>query len=177
VGINCALGAREMRPYLAELAQDRDVTYVSCYPNAGLPNAFGGYDETPETTGACCASSPRAASSTSSAAAAAPRPTTSRPSPRRRRAPAAPAPAPHDAFSRFSGPRARSPSSRPEANFLMIGERTNVTGSKRFAELIKAGDSRTALEVALDQVRGGANILDVNMDEGMLDGEAAMRSS
>ncbi len=172
VGINCALGASEMRPFLAELAQVA-TTLVTCYPNAGLPNAFGGYDEEPATTarllrefadagmvnmvGGCCGTTPehiRAIAAVVDGVA-----------PRQ-------VPAP-DGLTRFSGLEVLT--IRPESNFMMIGERTNVTGSARFADLIKAGDFATALEVALDQVRGGANLLDVNMDEGMLDSEAAMR--
>ena len=173
VGINCALGARDMRPYLAELAALAD-TWVSCYPNAGLPNAFGEYDETPETTaallreftdaglvnalGGCCGTTPdhiRAIAERVEGLA-------SRAIPESAREP----------YSRFSGLEPLVV--RPDSNFLMIGERTNITGSARFAELIKKNDFGKAVEVALDQVRGGANILDVNMDEGMIDGEAAM---
>ncbi|MBK6518401.1 MAG: methionine synthase [Polyangiaceae bacterium] len=172
MGINCSLGATEMRPYVKEMSQIAE-TYVSCYPNAGLPNAFGGYDETPEITsrllrefaeegminliGGCCGTTPDHIAAIAKAMEGIP--------PR--------VPAPHRAFSSFSG--LETLVVRPDANFLMIGERTNVTGSKRFMELIKSGDFTTALEVALDQVRGGANILDVNMDEGMLDGKAAMQ--
>ncbi|HEY8039769.1 MAG TPA: methionine synthase [Polyangiaceae bacterium] len=171
VGVNCALGAREMRPYVEELSRIADVQ-VSCYPNAGLPNAFGEYDETPETTsallrgfgeeglvnivGGCCGTTPehvRAIAARVEGLA-----------PRR--------PARPERFSRFSGLEPLV--IRPDANFMMIGERTNVTGSKKFADLVKAGDYAKAVEVALDQVRGGANLLDVNMDEGMLDGERAM---
>ncbi|MDP9001940.1 MAG: methionine synthase [Myxococcota bacterium] len=171
VGINCALGAREMRPYVAELASVADV-YVSCYPNAGLPNAFGEYDETAETTsslvrefasaglvnvvGGCCGTTPDHIR----AIAAGVEGLTPRKPPKLER------------FTRLSGLEPLV--IRPDSNFMMIGERTNVTGSKKFAELVKAGDFAKAVEVALDQVRGGANILDVNMDEGMLDGEEAM---
>jgi 5-methyltetrahydrofolate--homocysteine methyltransferase len=172
VGINCALGAREMRPFLADLAAAAPIP-VTAYPNAGLPNAFGGYDETPETTGAllrefaesglvngvggCCGTTDSHIRAIAQAVAGvAPR--------------AVPAPDPTITWLSGLEPLAL----RPDANFLMIGERTNVTGSRRFANLIKAGDYTTAVEVALDQVRGGANILDVNMDEGMLDSEQAM---
>src|SRR5262245_16118376 len=172
VGINCALGAREMRPFLADLAAAAPVP-VTAYPNAGLPNAFGGYDETPETTaallrefaesglvnavGGCCGTTDAHIRAVAEAVAGVPPRTVPRPDP---------------AVTTLSGlePLAL----RPDANFLMIGERTNVTGSRRFANLIKSGDYTTAVEVALDQVRGGANILDVNMDEGMLDSEQAM---
>jgi 5-methyltetrahydrofolate--homocysteine methyltransferase len=172
VGINCALGAREMRPFLADLAAAAPVP-VTAYPNAGLPNAFGGYDETPEQTGAqlrefaesglvngvggCCGTTDAHIRAVAQAVAGvAPR--------------AVPAPDPTVTWLSGLEPLAL----RPDANFLMIGERTNVTGSKRFAKLIVAGDYTRAVEVALDQVRGGANILDVNMDEGMLDSEQAM---
>jgi 5-methyltetrahydrofolate--homocysteine methyltransferase len=171
VGVNCALGAAEMRPYVQELSNIADV-FVSCYPNAGLPNAFGEYDETAETTsalirqladegmvnivGGCCGTTPDHVR----AIAARVEGMTPRTPPKR------------DRLTRWSGLEALVV--RPDSNFLMIGERTNVTGSKRFAELVKAGDYTKAVEVALDQVRGGANILDVNMDEGMLEGERAM---
>lgn len=172
VGLNCALGATDMRPYLSELSQLTG-TLISCYPNAGLPNAFGEYDEQPDTTasilsgfaeegllnivGGCCGTTPGhiRAIATALAKRGPRKPTTTLSS-----------------NSRYSGLEVLE--IRPEANFQMIGERTNVTGSARFAELIRKGDYSTALEVALDQVRNGANILDVNMDEGMLDSEAAM---
>jgi 5-methyltetrahydrofolate--homocysteine methyltransferase len=172
VGINCALGASDMRPYLAELAARAPVA-VSAYPNAGLPNAFGEYDEQPETTGellrefaesglvnilgGCCGTTDRHIAAIAQAVdGIAPRAI----------------PAPDTDIARYSG--LETFEIRPESNFTMIGERTNVTGSRRFANLIKKDDYTTAVEVALDQVRGGANILDVNMDEGMLDSEQAM---
>ena len=172
VGVNCALGAKEMRPYIAELAQLSDA-YISCYPNAGLPNAMGEYDETPAETaallrgfaddglvnivGGCCGTTPEHIRAISeSLAGARPHEPHGRPK----------------AYSYFSG--LETLTIRPESNFLMVGERTNVTGSAKFRNLIKKGDFTTALEVALDQVRGGANILDVNMDEGLLDSERAM---
>jgi 5-methyltetrahydrofolate--homocysteine methyltransferase len=174
VGINCGLGATQMRPFLVELAKIAD-SYVSCYPNAGLPNAFGEYDEQPETTGAllrefaasglanivggCCGTTPDHIRAIARATADL--------APARK-----PGPQSGEKLARFSG--LETLTIRPESNFLMIGERTNVTGSAKFAELIKKGDFQAATEVALDQVRGGANILDVNMDEGMLDSEAAM---
>ncbi len=174
VGINCSLGAREMRPYVAQLASIAD-TFISCYPNAGLPNAFGEYDESPQITaallqefaesglvnlvGGCCGTSPEHVKAIAAAVRdLAPRPI---PEPKKRLS-----------ISRFSGLEPLE--IRPESNFIMVGERTNVTGSKRFCRLVKSGNYQKALEVALDQVRGGANILDVNMDEGMLDSEAAM---
>ena len=172
VGLNCALGAHEMRPYVADLARIADVN-ISCYPNAGLPNAFGEYDEMPPDTaaalgefarsglvnvvGGCCGTTPDHIRAIAAAMEGV--------EPRR-------IPVVDHHIARFSGlePLTIDASS----NFIMIGERTNVTGSKRFANLIKSGDFGTALEVALDQVRGGANLIDVNMDEGMLDSEAAM---
>jgi 5-methyltetrahydrofolate--homocysteine methyltransferase len=172
VGMNCSLGATEMRPFLADLAELAPVP-VSCYPNAGLPNAFGEYDETPEKTaellteftksgllnivGGCCGTTPdhirRLAENVGDLR------------PARK-------PRPRSIYTECAGLERFV--FRPDVNFVMVGERTNVTGSKRFAELIKKGDYGTALEVALDQVRGGANILDVNMDEGMLDSEKVM---
>ncbi len=171
VGINCALGAREMRPYLADLAA-LTPSYVSCYPNAGLPNAFGGYDEDAPTTGAllrefadagllnivggCCGTTPEHIAAIAAAVAGLPP-----------RTPVVP-----DAFTRYSG--LETLVIRPETNFVMIGERTNVTGSARFRKLITDGDYTGAVTVALEQVRGGANLIDVNMDEGLLDSEQAM---
>mgnify|MGYP001211100485 FL=1 len=175
VGINCALGAREMRPYLAELSRSAD-TYISCYPNAGLPNAFGEYDQLPDETGVllgefatsgfvnmlggCCGTTPDHIRMVAKAVEGVPpRQVPSSAEDRR-------------THSQFSGLEPLLV--RPDSNFLMVGERTNVTGSRRFARLIKEDDYVTAAEVAAEQVRGGANIVDVNMDEGMLDSEAAM---
>jgi 5-methyltetrahydrofolate--homocysteine methyltransferase len=171
VGINCALGPKQMRPYLSELARLVPVL-CSCYPNAGLPNAFGGYDESPEdmaatlgeyaaagllnVVGGCCGTTPDHIRAIAAAAA--------RHAPRQ---PPEPDPAP-----RFAGLEPLVV--RSDSNFLMIGERTNVTGSKRFARLIQQGAYATALRVAAEQVTGGANLIDVNMDEAMLDSEAAM---
>jgi 5-methyltetrahydrofolate--homocysteine methyltransferase len=181
VGLNCALGARDMRPYLEELARMAEC-YVSVYPNAGLPNAFGEYDELPPETarllqdfvaggitnivGGCCGTTPdHIAAVRQAVEGIAPRPL--------------PAGSWLDAglshgasFSRFSG--LETLTIRPDSTFQMIGERTNVTGSARFARLIKSGNYAEAVQVAAEQVRGGANILDVNMDEGMLDSERAM---
>ena len=174
VGLNCALGAREMRPYLADLARAVD-GYVSCYPNAGLPNAFGEYDETPDETaalvkefaesgfvniiGGCCGTTPDHIREIARAVAAL--------------GPRAVATSPAAAkFTRLSGLEPLT--IRPDSNFQMIGERTNVTGSKKFERLVKAKDWAGAATVAIEQVRGGANIIDVNMDEGMLDSEACM---
>lgn len=171
VGVNCSLGAAEMRPHVADLARLAG-TYVAAHPNAGLPNAFGGYDQTPEETGSllagfvsdrlvnvvggCCGTSPahigRIAESVRGMA------------PRQ-----VPTPPP---ATRFSGLEPFEIG--PDTGFVMIGERTNVTGSKRFRRLIESGDHQGAVDVALEQVRGGANLLDVNMDADLLDSEQAM---
>jgi len=173
IGINCSLGAELMRPYLEEIAMVSDV-YVACWPNAGLPNEFGGYDETPETmaaqvrqfaeagwlniVGSCCGSTP--AHTTAIAAAV---------EGMKPHLPSTPEP-----LSRFSGFEPLTV--RPESNLIVIGERTNVAGSRRFARLIKQGSYEEAVQVAQHQVDGGANILDVNMDEGLLDAEREMTS-
>jgi 5-methyltetrahydrofolate--homocysteine methyltransferase len=171
VGVNCSLGAAQLRPHVAELARLAG-TYVASHPNAGLPNAFGGYDETPEETaaqlaefarsglvniaGGCCGTTPaHIAAIASAVAGAAPRVID----------------APPDA-TRFSGLEPFEIGS--DTGFVMIGERTNVTGSARFRKLIEAGNFQGAVEVALEQVRGGANLLDVNMDADLLDSEHAM---
>ena len=172
VGVNCSLGAQDMRPYVAELARIVHC-HVSAYPNAGLPNAFGEYDEEPATTGAligefaesglvniaggCCGTTPDHIR----AIAEAVRPFAPRPLPE-----------PSTPETHFSG--LETLTITPESNFQMIGERTNVTGSARFRKLIEADDFETALEVALEQARSGANLIDVNLDEGMLDSEACM---
>ncbi len=171
VSINCSLGATEMRPHLAALARVAHVP-VFCYPNAGLPNAFGGYDEQPSTTskllrqfaeeglvngvGGCCGTTPEHVREIALAVEGL-RPRT---------------PPPRSTQPRFSGlePFAIG----PDTNFVMVGERTNVAGSARFRRLIEADDYQEALEVALEQVRGGANLLDVNMDADLLDGVEAM---
>src|SRR5688500_1550266 len=187
VGLNCALGAQQMRPYLAELARIAEC-YVTCYPNAGLPNAFGEYDELPSDTarllrdfaesgfvnilGGCCGTTPAHIRAVGEAIKGLPpreRPERSERSERPERSERSERP---ERFTQFSG--LETLTIRPESNFIMIGERTNVTGSKRFARLITGGQFAEAADVALGQVRGGANILDVNMDEGMLDSEAAM---
>jgi 5-methyltetrahydrofolate--homocysteine methyltransferase len=171
VGINCALGPEMLRPYVEELARIAPV-YVSCYPNAGLPNAFGGFDETPEQmarvlrdfaeqgwlnlVGGCCGTTPAHIRAIAQAVAGV--------APRVRSTPAR--------FTTLSGTDTLV--IRPDANFMLIGERTNITGSKRFARLVLNGDYETALAVAREQVEAGANILDVNMDAALLDGEAAM---
>jgi 5-methyltetrahydrofolate--homocysteine methyltransferase len=171
VGLNCALGARDMHPYLVELSRLAEC-WTSCYPNAGLPNAFGGYDEQPPDTsavirqlaserlvnivGGCCGTTPDHIQAIADAV-------------RDVQPRAIPTPERH---TRFSGLEVLT--IRPDSNFQMIGERTNVTGSARFARLIKAGQYGDAVSVAADQVRNGANMIDVNMDEGMLDSERAM---
>src|SRR6266567_3670312 len=171
VGVNCALGAEEMRPYAAELSRLAG-TYTACHPNAGLPNAFGGYDQAPEETarllgelaaagmvniaGGCCGTTPAHIARIAAAVAGLP--------PR-------PVPAP-PARTRFSGLEPFEIG--PDSGFVMIGERTNVTGSKRFRRLVESGDQQGAIGVALEQVRGGANLLDVNMDADLLDSEQAM---
>ncbi len=171
VGVNCSLGADFIRPYVEELGQISPA-FVSAYPNAGLPNAFGGFDEKPETTaallrefaesgllnivGGCCGTTPDHIRAIAEAVeGTAPRPL---PQP--------------DRLTRYSG--LETLTIRQDSNFQMIGERTNVTGSARFRKLIKAENFDAAVGVALEQVRGGANILDVNMDEGMLDSEQCM---
>jgi 5-methyltetrahydrofolate--homocysteine methyltransferase len=171
VGVNCSLGATEMRPFVEDLAAIAP-TWVACYPNAGLPNELGLHDEGPEDTsrflgefardglvnivGGCCGTTPEHVRRIAEAVdGVAPR---ELPEPR---------PA-----TRFSGLEPFE--IRPDSNFTMIGERTNVTGSARFRRLVEAGDYQAATDVALDQVRGGANLLDVNMDADLLDGERAM---
>jgi 5-methyltetrahydrofolate--homocysteine methyltransferase len=171
VGVNCSLGAAEMRPHVEELSRLAD-TYVSCHPNAGLPNAFGGYDEQPHDTsamlrgfaeagfvnvvGGCCGTGPAHIEQIAQSVTGLPA----------RRVPS------HRPRSRFSGLEPFEIG--PDTGFVMIGERTNVTGSARFRRLIEAGDHQGAVDVALEQVRGGANLLDVNMDADLLDGERAM---
>ena len=171
VGINCALGAREMRGYIEELSRITPV-FVSCYPNAGLPNAFGEYDQTPEMmatevaefaregwvnlVGGCCGSTPDHIAAIAAAVRDLP--------------PRVPPVIPRSL--RLSGLEALTIS--PRANFVNIGERTNVTGSPKFAKLILAGKFEEALAVAKQQVENGAQIIDINMDEGMLDSEQAM---
>ena len=173
VGINCALGPAAMRPYVEELAAIANC-HICCYPNAGLPNEFGGYDETPEQmgevlgefaragwlnlVGGCCGTTPEHIRVISEAIAGVPPHVPSDPPP----------------YSRYSGLEALT--IFPDTNFVVVGERTNITGSARFRRLIKSGDYETALEVARHQVAGGANIVDVNMDEGLLDSVAAMKT-
>src|SRR6266508_3162091 len=171
VGVNCSLGAAEMRPYLEALATVAPV-FTTCHPNAGLPNAFGGYDEQPDTTakylrefaeaglanilGGCCGTTPEHIRRVATALEGLPP----------RRVPAS------RRLTSFSGLEPFS--IRPDTGFVMIGERTNITGSRRFHRLIDAGDFQGGVEVALEQVRGGANLIDVNMDADLLDSEQAM---
>ncbi|HEY1623664.1 MAG TPA: methionine synthase, partial [Streptosporangiaceae bacterium] len=171
VGVNCSLGAAEVRPYAAELSRLAG-TYTALHPNAGLPNAFGGYDQTPDETarllhefaaegivnivGGCCGTTPEHIEHVASAVAGLP--------PR-------PVPAIEPA-TRFSGLEPFEIG--PDTGFVMIGERTNVTGSARFRRMIEGDDYQAAVAVAVEQVRGGANLLDVNMDADLLDSVQAM---
>ncbi len=171
VGLNCALGGRLLRPYIEELASVADA-YVCAYPNAGLPNAFGEYDEGPAETasilgeygeaglvnilGGCCGTTPEHIRQLAGAV--------------RGRAPRR---LPQiERRCRLAGLEPLNIG--PDSLFVNVGERTNVTGSARFRKLIEAGDYGTALEIARQQVESGAQVIDVNMDEGMLDSEAAM---
>jgi 5-methyltetrahydrofolate--homocysteine methyltransferase len=171
IGLNCALGPEALRPHLEEVAEVADLP-VSCHPNAGLPNEFGGYDLSPadmagtlrdfaqagflNVVGGCCGTTPDHVRAIADAVAdVPPRPVPTRP-----------------VRTRLSGlePLEIGPGSL----FVNVGERTNVSGSRRFARLIREGDHETALEVARQQVQGGAQIIDVNMDEGLLDSVEAM---
>lgn len=172
IGLNCSLGADEMRPYIEEMSRVAPC-YVSCYPNAGLPNEMGGFDQTPDTMagvasgfmeagfvnvlGGCCGTTPDHIEALAKAAQGLP--------PRKR--PEVPQ------YSRYSGlePFVR----RPESNFTNIGERTNISGSKKFKKLILESNFDDALTVARQQVENGAQVIDINMDEGLLDAVAAMR--
>jgi 5-methyltetrahydrofolate--homocysteine methyltransferase len=171
VGLNCALGAKELRPYVEELAGLAE-THVCCHPNAGLPNAFGEYEDTPESmareigewaragwlnlAGGCCGTTPEHIHAMAEALAGV--------APRRR--------AQRPAALRLAGLEPLNIDAR--SLFVNVGERTNVTGSKAFARLILAGDFAAALAVARQQVENGAQVIDVNMDEAMLDSEKAM---
>ncbi|MBO0939478.1 methionine synthase [Fibrella sp. HMF5335] len=171
VGLNCALGAEPMRPYIQTLAKEAPF-FVSAYPNAGLPNEFGEYDETPEMMaaqvdgfmrdgfiniiGGCCGSTP------DHIRAIAQKAKQYKPRPKPKQEP----------YQKLSG---LEPLKITElTNFVNVGERTNVTGSKAFARLIKSGDYEAALAVARQQVENGAQIIDVNLDEGMLDSAEVM---
>ncbi|HET6142089.1 MAG TPA: methionine synthase [Candidatus Acidoferrales bacterium] len=171
VGINCALGAKQMRPYVEELSHLAPV-HISCHPNAGLPNAFGGFDETPETmsadlhdfasngwlniAGGCCGSTPDHIKAITDKLRGLKPHVLSKP----------------ERYTRFSGLEPLVV--RPDSRFINIGERTNVTGSPKFSKLILAGELEAALSVARQQVENGAQIIDINMDEAMLDSEQAM---
>jgi 5-methyltetrahydrofolate--homocysteine methyltransferase len=171
VGVNCALGAADMRPYLESLARVAPV-WTTCHPNAGLPNAFGGYDERPETTskylreyaesglanvlGGCCGTTEDHVRAIANAVEGlAPR---RPPAPRR--------------FTAFSGLEPFEIG--PDTGFVMVGERQNITGSAKFRRLVESGDFQGAVEVAAEQVRSGANLLDVNMDADLVDGVKAI---
>ncbi len=171
VGINCALGAQDMRPYLEELGEVAPC-YISIYANAGLPNAFGGYDDTPDDMakiyddfaehglaniwGGCCGTTPDHIRAMAEAV--------------KKYAPHVPA-AP-DTQPRYSGLEPLRIT--PEMNLVMVGERSNITGSPKFARLIREGDLEAALQIARQQVENGANLIDINMDEGLIDSEAMM---
>ena len=171
VGLNCGFGSQQIRPYLAEIAKMADIPVI-CYPNAGLPNELGQYTQTPEEmgnwmhefaqngfvniVGGCCGSQPEHIERIAEVAAEyAPR-----------------EPTPQEPACRLSGLEAFNIT--PDSLFVNVGERTNVTGSRRFETLIKNEDYETALEVARDQVENGAQLIDINMDAGMLDAKAAM---
>ncbi len=171
IGFNCALGAEELRQYIAELSRVTD-TFISAHPNAGLPNEFGGYDETPEDmavhikewaqsgflniVGGCCGTSPEFITAMKDAVSG-----------------CAPRQIPElETACKLSGLEPMNITQ--ESLFINVGERTNVTGSARFKRLIKEQDYETALDVARQQVENGAQVIDVNMDEGMLDSKAAM---
>jgi 5-methyltetrahydrofolate--homocysteine methyltransferase len=171
IGLNCALGADQLRAYVQELSRVAD-THVSAHPNAGLPNAFGGYDETPEIMGAqigewarsglinivggCCGTTPAHIAAIAKAVQG-----------------VAPRAIPHiEPQLRLSGLEPMTIG--PSTNFVNVGERTNVTGSAKFAKLILDGNYSDALVVARQQVENGAQLIDVNMDEGLLDAELAM---
>lgn len=171
IGLNCALGAKDMRPHIAELAEKAPF-YVSAYPNAGLPNAFGGYDEEAHETahlledfivngfvnivGGCCGTTPEHIASIAAK--------TENVKPR-----AIPS---VDPYLRLSGLEAVT--HKPSSLFMNIGERTNITGSPKFSKLILGGNYDAALSIARQQVEGGAQVIDINMDEGMLNSEEAM---
>ncbi len=173
VGINCALGPKEMRPHLEELSRLAPC-FVSAYPNAGLPNAFGGFDETAESlaaslgewarsgfvnvVGGCCGTRPAHIRTVAEAVRGLP-------------------PRPRKAIPRLTRLSGLEPLvMREDSNFVNVGERTNVAGSPRFAKLVRAGQYPEALAIARQQVEGGAQILDVNMDEALLDSPRAMRT-
>jgi 5-methyltetrahydrofolate--homocysteine methyltransferase len=171
IGFNCALGATELRPWLTELSNVSEIP-ISCHPNAGLPNEFGGYDETPESMskiisefiddglvniiGGCCGTTPEHISAIAKSVENA--------TPRK--------PLQIPKILRLSG--LESLNFRDDLLFVNVGERTNVTGSLKFNRLIRENQYEEALEVARDQIENGAQIIDINMDEGLLDSEEAM---
>ena len=172
VGLNCALGAKELRPYIAELSAAADVL-TSAHPNAGLPNEFGGYDDTPENMaslmgefarsglvniiGGCCGTTPEHIKAFAEAVeGVVPRTVPEKPK-----------------YMRLSGLEPFTLT--PELNFVNVGERTNITGSAKFRKLIAADNYEGALEIARGQVEAGAQIIDINVDEGLIDSEAAMK--
>ena len=171
VGINCSLGSDQLRPFLAELS-DASSHFVSCYPNAGLPNEFGEYDESPghmaanlgeyagsglaNILGTCCGSTPEHTRALSEAVKGV--------APRR-----LPAQGSNTVLSGLERLEIRA-----DSNFINVGERANITGSARFRRLIRSGNFEEAVTVARQQVEDGAQILDINMDEGLLDSESAM---
>lgn len=171
VGFNCALGASAMKPHIKDLS-DKSNFYVSAYPNAGLPNEMGGYDESPEAmalqledfvkdglvniVGGCCGTTPEHIQAFAQMV--------QKYEPRKKKE--------QDPLLKLSGLEALTYTS--ESNFLNIGERTNVTGSPRFRKLIKADDYETALSVARQQVEAGAQVIDINMDDGLIDGQTTM---
>ncbi len=171
VGINCAFGPHQMTPFVEELSRLSELP-VFAYPNAGLPNEFGGYDMGPEElagalgewaregwlnlVGGCCGTTPEHIAALAEGVKGL-RPRT--------------APEP-DRFTHLSGLERLV--IRPDTNFIMVGERTNVAGSRKFARLIREGEYEEAVAIAREQVEGGANIIDINMDEGMLDSVEAM---
>jgi 5-methyltetrahydrofolate--homocysteine methyltransferase len=171
VGFNCALGAKQLRPHIQTIAE-RTSFYVSAYPNAGLPNEFGEYDEeAPETAnqieefikdgliniiGGCCGTTPEHIKAMAEVA--------KRYAPRKKQQ--------KSSLPNFSGLEPLLV--RPESNFVNVGERTNVTGSLKFKRLIKEENYEEAISVALDQVEGGAQVIDVNMDEGMIESAEVM---
>eukprot|EP01104_Vermistella_antarctica_P006270 TRINITY_DN16987_c0_g1_i1.p1 TRINITY_DN16987_c0_g1~~TRINITY_DN16987_c0_g1_i1.p1 ORF type:complete len:1249 (+),score=451.99 TRINITY_DN16987_c0_g1_i1:89-3835(+) len=171
VGLNCALGPKEMRPFLQRVSQAADC-FVSCYPNAGLPNALGGYDETPETmggfmkefaeaglfniAGGCCGTTPAHIAAIAEAVKGI--------------TPREPATTDPDLFLSGLEPLHLT----KELNFVNVGERCNVTGSRRFARLIKTDNYEAAVSVAREQVESGAQVVDINFDEGMLNSSQCM---
>ena len=171
VGINCALGAKDMRPYIEELSSISEA-HISCYPNAGLPNAFGGYDETPDElavtlkeyagkgwlniVGGCCGTTPEHISAIARSVKQF-KPRTHKEIP---------------PITRLAGLEPLNITK--DKIFQMVGERANVTGSPKFKKLILDGSFEEAVQVALQQVEAGANIIDINFDEALLDGEASM---